>query len=60
MLKRYGLTLLGKKRSRRDLIEYYKIITRKESIQWERFFELAPSKVTRGTDTNYLRKGKEH
>ena len=44
----------------RDLIEAYKIITGKESIQWKRFFELAPSKVTRSTDTNYLRKGKEH
>ena len=26
-----------------ELIEAYKIITGKESIQWERFFELAPS-----------------
>ena len=39
-LKRRGLTTLKKRRSRGDLIEAYKIITRKESIQWERFFEL--------------------
>jgi len=33
----------------RILIEAYKIIrpTGKELIQWERFFELAPSKVNR-------------
>ena len=53
-LKRCGLTTLEKKRrSRGDLglIETYMykiIITEKESIQWERFFVLAPSKVTRG------------
>ena len=34
-------------RSRGDLIEAYKIITGKEAIQWDRFFELAPTKVTR-------------
>ena len=45
---RCGLTTLEKRRSRGDLIEAYKIITGKESIQWERFFELAPSKVTQG------------
>src|SRR6218665_1519690 len=56
-LIRCGLTTLEERRSRGDLIEAYKIITGKESIQWERFFELAPGKVTRGTDTNYLRKG---
>ena len=45
-----GLTTLQKRRSRGDLIEAYKIIrpTGKESIQWERFFKLEPSKVTRG------------
>src|SRR6218665_2565345 len=43
-----GLTTLEKKGSRGDFIEEYKIITGKESIQWERFFELAPSKGTRG------------
>src|SRR6218665_2443544 len=42
-LIRCGLTTLEKRRSRGDLIEAYKIITGKESIQWERFFELAPS-----------------
>src|SRR6218665_3614248 len=47
-LIRCWLTTLEKRRSRGDLIEAYKIITGKESIQWERFFELAPSKVTRG------------
>ena len=31
-------------RSRGDLIEAYTTVTGKESIQWERFFELAPSK----------------
>ena len=47
-LIRCGLTTLEKRRSRGDLIKAYKIITEKESIQWERFFELAPSNVTRG------------
>ena len=61
-LIRCGLTTVEKRWSRGDLIEAYKIIIGKESIQWERFFELAPSKVTRDTNmyTNYLRKGKEH
>src|SRR6218665_1618295 len=59
-LIRCGLTTLEKRRSRGDLIEAYQIIIGKESIQSERFFESAPSKVTRGTDTNYLRKGEEH
>jgi len=45
-LKRYGLTTLEKWRSRGDSIETYKIVTGNESIQWERFFELAPSNVT--------------
>ena len=51
---RFGLTTLEKKRSRGDLIEAYKIITGKESIQLERFFELAPSKVTRGTQIQII------
>jgi len=45
-LKRCALTTLEKRRSRGDLIEAYKIITGKEAIQWERFFELGLSKVT--------------
>jgi len=47
-LKRCGLTTLEKRRSGGDLIQAYKIIrpTRKGAIQWERFFELAPSKGT--------------
>jgi len=44
--KRCGLTTLEKRRSRGDLAEAFKIITGWESIQWDRFFELAPSKVT--------------
>ena len=47
-LIRCGLTTLEKRTSRGDLIKAYKIITGKESIQGERFFQLAPSKVTRG------------
>ena len=47
-LKRCGLTTLGKRRKRGDLIKAYKIITGKEAIQWDRFFELASSKVTWG------------
>ena len=44
--------------SRGDLIEAYKIITGKESIQWERFFELAPNKVTRGHRYTLFKKRK--
>ena len=47
-LKWCELATLEKRRSRGDLIETYKGITGKESIGWERFFELAPIKVTRG------------
>ena len=43
---------------RGDLIEAYKIITGKESIQWERFFELAPSKVSRGCRYKLFKKWK--
>jgi len=45
-LIRCGLTTLKKRRSRGDFIEAYEIITGNESIQWERFFELAPSNGT--------------
>jgi len=38
---------LERRRSRGDLIEAYKK-TGKESIHWEKFFELAPRKVTWG------------
>src|SRR6218665_3081922 len=53
-----GLTTLEKRTSRVDLIEAYKIITGKESIQWERFFELAPSKGTRGHRYKLFKKRK--
>src|SRR6218665_487166 len=55
---RCGLTTLEKRRSRGDLIEAYKIITGKESIQWESFFELTPSKVTRGHRYKLFKKRK--
>jgi len=57
-LKRCGLTTLEKRRSRGDLIEAYKILTGKEAKQWERFFELAPSKVTRGHRYKLFKKRK--
>ena len=47
-LIRCGLTTLERRMSRGDLFEVYKIITGKEALQWERFFELAPNKATRG------------
>ena len=53
-----GLTTLEKRRSRGDLIEACKIITGKESIQWEGFFELAPSKETRGHRYKLFKKRK--
>src|SRR6218665_141154 len=58
MLIRCGLTTLEKRRSRGDLIEAYKIITGKESIQSEIFFGLAPSKVTRGHRYKLFKKRK--
>src|SRR6218665_2908818 len=58
-LIRCGITKLEKRRSRGDLIEAYKIITGKESIQWERLFELALSKVTRGHRYKLFKKRKE-
>ena len=57
-LIRCGLTTLEKRRNKADLIEAYKIITGKESIQWDRFFELAPSKVTRGHRYKLFKKRK--
>jgi len=57
-LKRCGLTTLEKRRSRVDLIEAYKIITGKEAIQWERFFYLTPSKVTRRHRYKFCKKWK--
>src|SRR6218665_1314791 len=48
----------GEKRSRGDLIEAYKIITGKESIQWERFFEIAASKGTLGHRYTLFKKRK--
>src|SRR6218665_3950555 len=57
-LIRCGLTTLEKRRSSGDLIEAYTIITGKESIQWERFFELAPSKGTREHSYKLFKKRK--
>src|SRR6218665_552612 len=57
-LIRCGLTTLEKRRSRGDLIEAYKIITGKKSIQWESFFELAPSRGTRGHRYKLFKKRK--
>ena|SRR6218665_2408500 len=60
-LIRFGLTTLDERRRRRgDLNETYKIITGMESMEWEKFFALTPSKVTRVHIYKYLRKGKEH
>jgi len=47
-LKRCGLTILDRRRSRRDYdlrIEDYH--WKRSSIQWERFFEWAPNTTTR-------------
>ena len=55
---RCGLTTLEKRRSRGDLTKASKIIAGKESIQWERFFELAPSKVTWGHRYTLFKKRK--
>src|SRR6218665_907757 len=57
-LIRCGLTTLEKRMIRGDLIEAYKIITVKESIQWERLFELALSKVTWGHRYKLFKKRK--
>ena len=55
-----GLTTMEKRRNRGDLIEAYKIITGKESIQLARFVELSPSKVTRKHIYQLFKKRKEH
>jgi len=57
-LDRCGLTTLERRRSRGDLIEAYKIITGKEALQWERFFEFAPNKATRGHRYKLFKKPK--
>jgi hypothetical protein len=57
-LKRCGLTTLERRRSRGDLIEAYKIITGKEAVQKEKFFELAPNKATRGHRYKLFKKPK--
>ena len=57
-LKWRGLTTLEKRRSKLDLIEAHKIITGKEAIRWERFLELALSKVTWGHRYKLFKKRK--
>ena len=47
-LQKCNLTTLEKRRSRGDLIQTYKIMTGKEEVQPERFFEKATKKSTRG------------
>src|SRR6218665_2543546 len=48
----------AKEEQRRFNRSRYKIIAGKESIQWERFFELAPSKRTRGHRCKLFKKRK--
>src|SRR6218665_1099606 len=48
----------GEKEEQRRLNRSHKITTGKESIQWERFFELAPSKGTRGHRYKLFKKRK--
>ena len=57
-LKRCGLTTLERRRSRGDLIEAYKIITGKDAVQKEKFFELTPNKATRGHRYKLFKKSK--
>jgi len=57
-LKRCGLTTLERRRSRGDLIEAYKIITAKEALEWETFFELSPNKASRGHRYKLFKKPK--
>ena len=49
---------MERRRSRGDLIEAYKIITGKEGLQRERFFELAPYMATRGHRYKLFKKSK--
>ena len=46
-LMRCGLTNLEQRRTRRDLIEAYKIMTGKEAISPHRFFEVSMESRTR-------------
>src|SRR6218665_23163 len=58
-LKRCGLTNTGEKEKQRRLNRsLYKIITGKKAIQWDRFFELVPSKVTHGHRYKLFKKWK--
>ena len=49
---------MERRRSRGDLIEAYKIITGKETVQKEKFFELAPNKATQGHRYKLFKKPK--
>ena len=50
-LKRLGLTTLEERRTRGDLIEMYKIITGKEKVNVEKFFQIIPPETRRGDMT---------
>ena len=47
-LMRCGLTNLEKRKTRRDLIEAYKIMTGKEAISAHKFIEVSMENRTRG------------
>ena len=49
---------MERSRSRGDLIEANKIITKKEALLWERFFELTPNKAPREHRYKSFRKPK--
>lgn len=49
---------IGEGKSRRDLIESKWIITGKESLHWDRFFELAQNSVICGHKNNLFKKPK--
>jgi hypothetical protein len=55
-LKRCKLTTLERRRTRGDLIQTYKTITRKDDLQPERFFKMAEYKSTRGHKYKLYRK----